>query len=130
MAAVQTLPAMLLAAWGVVAAWVLVAALSTRAVSRGERASRWNAALLATTLVAALESCAVPIAPLVRGFGRVAVAPPSEKRAMLDRIIEADRPAMPIALLTLPILVTGLVLAAHNRRVARDARLKARPPVL
>ncbi|HVP60925.1 MAG TPA: hypothetical protein VMT11_10225 [Myxococcaceae bacterium] len=98
----------LLASGALIACWALVALAAWRA--RG-----LNAALLGATLVAAAGVVAVPIASLVVGFQRIALAAGSEKRAMVDGVIDGARPAMFLAVTSLPMLAWGIAIFRRNR---------------
>jgi hypothetical protein len=115
---------MVIAAIGMLVAWVALLALA-RVRPSTERARAWklNAGLLAGTLATSLVTCAAPIVPLVSGFEVVAVAAPADKAAVLESVIDGARPAMPVALLALPVLVIGVVAFVVNlRRLRRMAQ--------
>jgi hypothetical protein len=108
-----------------VAVWIALLVLArVRPGSRAGRARRLNAGLLLATAAASFATCAAPVVPLVSGFGAVAGASPAEKAAVLERVIDGARPAMPLALLALPVLVLGVVEYLGNRRRLRQLQLE------
>lgn len=119
------------AALVLLAAWIALLVAVSRAAASGRpadaaRGRAWNRLFLVATLLASIASCAAPIVPLLEGFDAVAVAPPAEKAALLQRVLDEDSPRMPLGPLAIAVLAAGTILFFSNGRRLRA--LAARPP--